>query len=146
MTKTEIYKTIDRELEKWVYLLNAAEGNYGIYELTWELGRYSFLDIADKYLIALDLLTELLLQNMVVLGEYQSPDFSTEVKAINPLNYSIILNNPFNWYPSSEPIYAIKITSSGLKSLDELSEQDRKRLNDRFGTKTAHNTMQPPTG
>ena len=135
MTKAEIYKTIDRELEKWVYLLNAEEGNYGIYELTWELGRYDFLDIADKYLITLDLLTELLLQEMVILEEYQSPDFKIKIRTVDLLDYSKILNNPANWYPSSNPIYAIEITTNGLNLLDELDEQNKKKLDERLGIK-----------
>ena len=135
MTNAEIYKTIDRELEKWVYLLNAEEGNYGIYELTWELGRYDFLDIADKYLIALDLLTELLLQEMVILEEYQSPDFEIKLRTVDLLEHLRILNIPANWCPSSSPIYAIKITTNGLKLLDKLSEQDKIKLNERLETK-----------
>lgn len=134
MTKAEIYNTIDRELEKWVYLLNAEEGNYGIYELTWELEGYDFLDIADKYLVALDLLTELLLEEMVVLEEYLSPDFKIKIRTVDdPLQYSRILNTPANWYPSGNLIYAIKITAHGLKLLEELSDQNKITLNERIG-------------
>ncbi|MEZ4804386.1 MAG: hypothetical protein R2852_02580 [Bacteroidia bacterium] len=48
---TTRFEDIDLKIEKLVFLLNAEEGNPGIYELTWELGRFN-LTIEDKYKIA----------------------------------------------------------------------------------------------
>ena len=142
MTKEEIYKTIERDLEKWVYLVNAEEGNYGIYELRFELGEYDFLGIAEKYLVAFDLLNELLLQGLVILEEYESPEFKKRIREVDFLNYSKILNNPASWYPSGQPIYSIAITEKGVKYLRSMSEQDKKRLENRFlkHNPTSHNT------
>lgn len=47
MMKTR-FEDIDLKIEKLVFLLNADEGNPGIYELTWELGRFD-LTIEDRY-------------------------------------------------------------------------------------------------
>lgn len=67
MTK---FEDIDLKIEKLVFLLNAEEGNPGIYELTYELGYYD-LTIEDKYKIARIVLTEILHEELVILEKYK---------------------------------------------------------------------------
>ena len=74
---TTRFEDIDLKIEKLVFLLNAEEGNPGIYELTWELGRFD-LAIEDKYKIARIVLTEILEQDLVILEKFK--DFTLSEK------------------------------------------------------------------
>lgn len=105
---------VDLKLEKLVFLLNAEEENPGIYELTWELGYYD-LTIEDKYKIARMLLTEIIMEDLVVLNMYKDHTQNEMLESITKHEIDKLLNNPSNWYPSSN--LAIEITERGIEFL-----------------------------
>lgn len=131
MTK---YSDIDLDLEKYVFLWNAKEGNYGIYELTWELGNYD-LSIEDKYKIARQLLTELLNKGLLILEKYTDHTLDKKIELASLDKIDTILNNPNNWYPCNE-IYAIDITEKGNKYLTDYNTAENiDKINNRYKTK-----------
>ena len=135
MTRDEIYSLIDHDLEKLVYLFTADEGNHGLYELVWDLNRYSFLSIADKYLVASDLLIEIITEELVIIEEYDNYELKNKIRNIDLIDLEIVLNNPSSWYPSSEPICIIKLTEKGIDYLENLSDDDKKKLYNRLFNK-----------
>ena len=109
------YSEINLEEIKRIFLLNAREGNPGIYELTWELGSWN-LSIDDNYKIAKEVLLFLIEKELVIIEKFKDLE-KTEKLIDNPkLSLEEILNNPRNWYPCDE-IYSIEITESGLEYL-----------------------------
>ena len=131
MTK---YSDIDLELEKYIFLLNAKEGNPGIYELTWELAHYD-LTIEDKYKIARQLLTELLKDGLLILEKFTDHKLDNKLEIVYLDKIDVILNNPYNWYPCNE-IYAIDITEKGDKYvMDYYTSDNIDKVNKRYQTK-----------
>lgn len=107
------YNDINLELEKLVFLINADEGNYGIYELVWELGFYP-LSISDKYKIATELIKNMQLENLISLAKNSS---SNKIEIATDLELQDILDNPTSWYPSTGT-YSISLTPKGKDYLD----------------------------
>ena len=97
---TTRFEDIDMKIEKLVFLLNAEEGNPGIYELTLELGRFD-LTIEDKYKIARIVLVEILQEDLVVLEKYKDLTLNEKIETIDKGEIDKLLNNPFHWYPKS---------------------------------------------
>lgn len=108
---------IDLKIEKLVFLLNAEEGNPGIYELTWELGRFE-LTIEDKYKIARIVLTEILQEDLVVLEKYKDLTLNEKIETIDKGDIDKVLNNPFHWFPCNE-ILSISLTEKGIEYIDK---------------------------
>ena len=94
---TTKFEDIDLGLEKLVFLLNAEEGNPGIYELTWELGYYN-LTIEDKYKLARVVLTELIFEDLVVLEKYRDYSLNEKIETVEKRSVNTVLNNPSSWY------------------------------------------------
>lgn len=131
MTK---YSDIDLDLEKYIFLWNAKEGNYGIYDLTWELGQYD-LTIEDKYKIARQVLTELLNDGLLILEKFTDHTLDKKIELVSLDQIDNILNNPASWYPCNE-IYAIDITEKGDKYLTDYDTADNiDKINKRYKTK-----------
>lgn len=110
------FEDIDLKIEKLVFLLNAEEGNSGIYELTWELYRFD-LNIEDKYKIARIILTEIINEDLVILEKFKDFTLNEKIATIGKDEIVSILNNPFYWYPCNE-ILSISLTNEGIKYLD----------------------------
>ena len=128
------YSDIDYGLEKYIFLWNAKDGNYGIYILTWELGNYD-LTIEDKYKIARQLLTELLKDGLLILEKFTDDTLINKIEIVSLDKIDIILNNPANWYPCNE-IYAIDITEKGDKYITDYDTADNiDKINKRYEIK-----------
>ncbi|GAB4403426.1 MAG: hypothetical protein OHK0053_28200 [Microscillaceae bacterium] len=91
---TTRFEDIDLKIEKLVFLLNAEEGNPGIYELTYELGHFN-LTIEDKYKIARLVLTEILQEDLVVLEKCKDFKLEEKIATIDKGEIDELLNNPF---------------------------------------------------
>ena len=130
---TTRFEDIDLKIEKLVFLLNAEEGNPGIYELTWELGRFD-LTIEDKYKIARLVLTEILQEDLVVLEKYKDFKLEEKIATIDKGEIDELLNNPFYWYPCNE-ILSISLTDKGNEYLDKEMPKYADRINARLSGK-----------
>lgn len=130
---TTRFEDIDLKIEKLVFLLNAEEGNPGIYELTWELGRFD-LAIEDKYRIARIVLTEILEQDLVILEKYKDFTLSEKIETIDKNKITTLLNNPFHWYPCNETL-SISLTKKGIEYLDNEMPQYKDKINERLSGK-----------
>lgn len=127
---TTRFEDIDLKIEKLVFLLNAEEGNPGIYELTWELGRYD-LTIEDKYKIARIVLTEILKEDLVVLEKYKDFTLNEKIETIDKGEIDKLLNNPFYWYPCNE-ILSISLTKKGIEYMDKEMPKYTDKINERL--------------
>ncbi len=127
------FEDIDLKIEKLVFLLNAEEGNPGIYELTWELGHYD-LTIEDKYKIARIVLTEILKEDLVVLERFKDFTLNEKIETIEKDEFDKLLNNPFHWYPCNE-ILSISLTSKGIEYLDKEMPKYADKINERLSGK-----------
>ena len=127
MTK---YTDIDLEIEKLVFLENAYEGNPGIYELTWELEHFQ-LSIEDKYKIAHEVLTSLLIDELVVLEKFPQLYADKPIETVDVKDIQLVLNNPANWYPCNE-IYSIKLTDKGEDYLNSESKKNQYKFQNRI--------------
>ena len=127
------FEDIDLKIEKLVFLLNAEEGNPGIYELTWELG-YFDLTIEDKYKIARIVLTEILEQDLVILEKYKDFTLSEKITTIDKNDIEGMLNNPDYWYPCNE-ILSISLTKKGIEYLDNEMPQYKDNISKRLRAK-----------
>ena len=130
---TTRFEDIDLKIEKLVFLLNAEEGNPGIYELTWELGRFD-LTIEDKYKIARLVLKEILQDDLVVLEKYKDFKLEEKIATIDKGEIDEFLNNPFYWYPCNE-ILSISLTDKGNEYLDKEMPKYADRINERLSGK-----------
>ncbi len=130
---TTRFEDIDLKIEKLVFLLNAEEGNPGIYELTWELGRFD-LAIEDKYKIARIVLTEILEQDLVILEKFKDFTLSEKIETIDKNEIKALLNNPFHWYPCNE-ILSISLTKKGIEYLDNEMPKYKDKINERLSGK-----------
>ena len=130
---TTRFEDIDLKIEKLVFLLNAEEGNPGIYELTWELG-YFDLTIEDKYKIARIVLTEILEQDLVILEKYKDFTLSEKITTIDKNDIEGMLNNPDYWYPCNE-ILSISLTKKGIEYLDNEMPQYKDNISKRLRAK-----------
>ncbi|RZJ71522.1 MAG: hypothetical protein EOO47_22870 [Flavobacterium sp.] len=130
---TTRFEDIDLKIEKLVFLLNAEEGNPGIYELTWELGRFD-LTIEDKYKIARLVLAEILQEDLVVLEKYKDFKLEEKIATIDKGEIDKLLNNPFCWYPCNE-ILSISLTDKGNEYLDNEMPKYADRINARLSEK-----------
>ena len=129
-TKKTKFDDIDLGLERIVFLLNAEEGNPGIYELTWELGLFN-LTIEDKYKIARIVLTALVDEDLVVLEKFKDLTLKDKIETIEKEKIEDILNNPFYWYPCNE-ILSIELTEKGKDYLDKEMPKYADRISDRL--------------
>lgn len=127
-------RKIDFELEKIVFLINAQEGNAGIYELTWEFEMYK-LEIENVYKITHEILKELLGEEFITLDKYKDLTCENKIETVPFELTEKILNNPSNWYPCNE-IYSITLTEKGNTFLDEKIPEFGAKLENRlFGNK-----------
>lgn len=124
------FEDIDLGMERIVFLLNAEEGNPGIYVLTWELARFD-LTIEDKYRVARQVLTELLEEDLVVLEKFKDLSLKDKIETIGKDKISDILNNPYYWYPCNE-ILAIDLTQKGVDYLDKELSKYADRISERL--------------
>ncbi|CCG53161.1 Hypothetical protein KQS_05985 [Flavobacterium indicum GPTSA100-9 = DSM 17447] len=127
---TTRFEDIDLKIEKLVFLLNAEEGNPGIYELTWELGCFD-LTIEDKYKVARLVLTEILQEDLVVLGKYKDFKLEEKIATIDKREIEELLNNPSYWYPCNE-ILSISLTDKGNEYLDKEMPKYADKINARL--------------
>lgn len=132
MELSKLYSSVNRQLEKLVFLVEASEGVYGLYEFLLTIGYYDFLTIVEKYAIAYDLLKELLLEDLIVLEEFTDPDLKQKIRNIELTEVELILNRPFSWYTSSMPMYSVAITAKGEAYIKEADEIELKKLEQRF--------------
>mgnify|MGYP007072894491 CR=1 FL=1 len=130
---TTRFEDIDLKIEKLVFLLNAEEGNPGIYELTWELGHYD-LTIEDKYKIARIVLTEILKEDLVVLEKFKDFTLNEKIETFEKDELDKLLNNPFHWYPCNE-ILSISLTNKGIEYLDKEMPKYADKINARLSGK-----------
>lgn len=130
---TKKFEDIDLKIEKLVFLLNAEEGNPGIYELTWELGHFD-LAIEDKYKIARIILTEILQEDLVILEKYKDLTLNERIEIINKKEIDKLLNNPVSWYPCNE-ILSISLTDKGIEYLDIEMPKYMDRISERVDNK-----------
>ncbi len=130
---TTRFDDIDLKIEKLVFLLNAEEGNPGIYELTWELGHFN-LAIEDKYKIARIVLTEILKEDLVVLEKFKDLTLNEKIATIDKAEIDKLLNNPFYWYPCNE-ILSISLTNKGIEYLDKEIPKYSDKINERLSGK-----------
>ncbi len=130
---TTRFEDIDLKIEKLVFLLNAEEGNPGIYELTWELGHFD-LTIEDKYKIARFVLTEIIQEDLVILEKYKDFKLEEKIATIDKGDIDKLLNNPFYWYPCNE-ILSISLTDKGNEFLDKEMPKYADRINARLSGK-----------
>jgi hypothetical protein len=127
------FEDIDLKIEKLVFLLNAEEGNPGIYQLTWELGCFD-LTIEDKYKIARIVLTEILEQDLVILEKYKDFTLSEKITTIDQNDIVEMLNNPYYWYPCNE-ILSISLTKKGIEYLDNEMPKYQDKISKRLRAK-----------
>ena len=127
---TTRFEDIDLKIEKLVFLLNAEEGNPGIYELTWELGRFD-LTIEDKYKIVRIVLTEILNEDLVILEKFKDFTLKEKIATIDKTEIDKLLNNPFHWYPCNE-ILSIILTNKGIEYLDKEMPKYTDKINERL--------------
>lgn len=127
---TTKFDDIDLKIEKLVFLLNAEEGNPGIYELTYELGHFN-LTIDDKYKIARLVLTEIIQEDLVVLEKYTDYTLNEKIATIDKSEIHVLLNNPFYWFPCNERL-SITLTESGIEYLDKEMPKYADRINKRL--------------
>ena len=130
---TTKFEDIDLKIEKLVFLLNAEEGNPGIYELTYELGHFD-LTIEDKYKIARLVLNEIIQEDLVVLEKYKDYTLTEKIETIDKAETHKLLNNPFYWYPCNE-ILSISLTEKGNEYLDKEMPKYADRINERISGK-----------
>src|SRR5688572_28182694 len=97
------WEQIDRDLEKQVFLIEADEGNYGLYSLIWELGYYKGLPVDQKYAFASQLLKELVVDGLLVIEEFENPDFKNKLRTIGLNELDSVLNDVTAWYPHRTP-------------------------------------------
>ncbi|WP_225000401.1 hypothetical protein [Cesiribacter sp. SM1] len=122
---------VELGLEKYVFLLSAEEGNYGIYELVGELSYYP-LSIEDKYKIARGLLRQLVEEDLIIMVQFKDSTLKEVIKVVSVKDIDEVLNNPISWYPCGEMV-AIKLTDKGTKYLDSHEEVYKGRLTGRWG-------------
>ena len=126
---------IDWELERKVFLFAADETPDGLYELPNELSRYK-LTLAERMFVVFELLNELLKEGLITIDEYSSSEATEPSRSFELVESQEILNNFYNWFPTSIPSYSIGTTELGSKQLASLTEQESEQLRTRlFGTK-----------
>ncbi|MCA8832131.1 hypothetical protein [Hymenobacter pini] len=130
---TTRFEDIDLKIEKLVFLLNAEEGNPGIYELTWELGRFN-LTLEDTYKVARIVLTEILKEDLVILEKYKDLTLDDKIETISKHEIDKLLNNPSYWYPCNE-ILSICLTRKGKEYLDKEILKYADKINERISKK-----------
>ncbi len=124
------FEDIDLKIEKLVFLLNADEGNPGIYELVSELGCFD-LALEDKYKIARLMLTEIIQEDLVVLEKYRDNTLAVKLEIINKKHVKNLLNDPFSWYPCNEA-FVIILTKKGEEYLDQEMPKFKDVLDKRY--------------
>lgn len=129
-TMTTKFEDIDLGLERMIFLLNAGEGNPGIYELTWELGHFK-LTIEDKYKIARKVLTGLIQEDLVILDKFKDLTLTDKIETIEKEKVQDLLNNPYYWYPCNE-ILSISLTKKGEEYLDKEMPKYADRIPERL--------------
>jgi hypothetical protein len=126
---------IDWELERQVMIFVSNEAPEGLFELPSEFGQYD-LTFPQRMELTYSILIELLNEGLVTLEEYSSREARTPTREIEKEKTKVILNNHYNWYPVGQPFYSIGTTEKGIEYLNSLSDNKKKKLNDRlFGEK-----------
>ena len=135
MENKEWLKNIDWELERQVMIFVSDEAPEGLFELHSEFGRYE-LTFPQRMDLTYSILIELLKEGLINLEEYSSREARTPTSVIENEKTQEILNNHYNWYPVGQPIYSIGTTEKGIEYLNTLSDENKKKLNERlFGKK-----------
>jgi hypothetical protein len=123
---------IDVSLEKIVFIFNADEGNYGIYDLVWELGKYKELDIGEKYSIAKQLIINIIKEGLGSIKTYRDAQFKEKANEIGLEDLNEFLDNPGNWNPNSMPLPCLEITKEGRSFLEEQMLKRKEELSVRL--------------
>lgn len=110
---------IDRSLESLVFLFNAAEGNYGIYDLLGELGRYKDESTEEKRRLSSEILLELCQKGYTYVQTYLDFEFKSEGDLIDSGNLETLLLDIENWKPNSMPLPCLEITPAGEAYLEQ---------------------------
>ena len=122
---------IDWELERQVMIFVSDEAPEGLFELPSEFGRYE-LTFPQRMDLTYSILIELLNEGLVILEEYPNREARNPTRVIEKENTLEILDNHCNWYPVRQPIYSIGTTEKGIEYLNNLSDEKKKKLNDRL--------------
>jgi len=130
MDNKEWLKNIDWELERQVVIFVSNEAPDGLYELPAEFARHN-LTFPQTIYLTYNILTELLKEGLIVLEEYTSRE-QQNPRIIEIGNIQKILDNHYNWFPRGRHLYSIGPTKEGNEYLNNLSEKDKKRLNERL--------------
>jgi len=110
---------IDRSLESLVFLFNASEGNYGIYDLLGELGRYHDETTEEKRVISSGIILELCQMGYTYIQTYLDFDFKNKGERIDNGSLETLLRDVQNWKPNSMPLPCLEITPVGEVYLDQ---------------------------
>ncbi len=135
MDSKEWKRHIDWELERQVMIFVSDKAPEGLFELPSEFGRYD-LTFPQRMDLTYSILIELLNEGLVTLEEYSTREARNPTRVIEKEKTKEILDNHYNWYPVGQPIYSIRTTEKGIEYLNSLSDEKKKKLNDRlFGKK-----------
>jgi len=130
MDDTNWLSLINWELERQVLIFVSNEAPDGLYELPSEFARHN-LTFPQTIHLTYNILTELLKEGLIVLEEYTSRE-QKEPRIIEIGNIQEILDNHYNWFPRGKHLYSIGPTKEGNEYLNNLTERDKKRLNERL--------------
>lgn len=122
---------IDWELERQVMIFVSDEAPEGLFELPSEFGGYE-LTFPQRMDLTYSILIELLNEGLVILEEYPNREAQNPTRVIEKEKTLEILDNHYNWYPVGQPIYSIGATEQGIEYLNNLSDEKKKKLNDRL--------------
>ena len=127
------YRDIDIELEKIIFLINADEGNHGLFELILELSIFN-ITIDEKYKIAKQILIEFIQRNFIVFEEFENSSLEKKIRIISTDEVYSILDNPYYWwYPCNDnKVIIITLTSSGESFLDKEIPKIKDKIRDRY--------------
>jgi predicted transcriptional regulator len=124
------------QFEKELLLLNAEEGNLGIYELVlYQLAFHKKLKLAEKYELAIQILLELTKEGDIIIEKYEDNSLTKKIKEYSSENIGNLeedLNTPQFWYISNSPHLIYTITEKGENYLDTIEKEQMNRLKMRF--------------
>jgi hypothetical protein len=121
--------TIDETIERLIFLLNAREENFGLYELTWEFGQHLGMEIGEKYSLAKRIVMHLIENKFASIVLYHEDGQETVLDAAEMSRY---LDNPANWYPTTSPMPKLIISDSGTSFLNKGFADRKQEINGRM--------------
>lgn len=123
---------MDKRLEKQVVVFIAEEGNKGLYEIIQELGYYKEFSEEERIKIAIEILNELLVENLIWIERYTDNSLEIILEPIENKECLEIFKSPSVWKIDSNPMYVIKINQAGMDFLNEANDSERKALTQRL--------------